>query len=1000
MGFSPTVLALLLYLGYSLVFAQKLSSTGRNVCLDRRDASSLVCCNGWRQQGEDCTIPVCEGERACQQDEVCVYPGMCRCRPGYYGPDCKTSCPPEYWGSDCREFCLCHPHGTCDPATGECTCLPNRWGPLCQHECTCGRHGRCHPLHGNCTCEEGWWTPTCSKMCQCFHQGTARCDAATGHCACNRGFWGLKCSLRCNCYISACDQGTGHCRCDEGWWGPGCDRRCNCDFQHATCDPSTGDCLCDPGYKNPVCHEPCGPGYYGRGCQSKCGQCLKGDTCNRVNGSCAACNPGWNGTRCDQLCPSGLYGDRCSQTCPPCRNQEACSPVNGECTRCNPGRTGPRCDKLCPEGRFGEGCRYRCGLCIHGHCDPVTGSCLCQSGFQGHSCNDTCPDHLYGANCSSACHCTQVACHPETGACLYSTPTGLIVGMLLLVLFLLLMVCCCCCCCCGQALREAKESVPTSDDSPALRMKHQVYSVLATVSSAVPCISLWSSGLPRVTVSHHDPELTFNHSFIEPPSSGWITENSFETDEEEEEGEEGEALYCVPPREDISTLGGGQFQELSSKCNMFPDPSSFSSEDMSLAFGIPRTSSIAKSKRPSVSFAEGTKFSPQELPAAAAASATATTTSTAVTGGRKPKSPWGVLMVSALQGLAGEGGGSCETGGERELTAAGAGGEIAVDEHGGVHEEEEEDRVETAVEYRRPSAAAAAATAHAMVTTTAPAPAPARSGSSRRRTLSNPTKRNAQAQDQSSHQLPDGGSDKVTTVYVTVGKASRGTSSKPDGCSSEGPVQAMLRRLGSIQRQREEAGSRLHKARGEVAAVVKPPRRKLGTRAAAWEQALGGLVGAGSGGGGGEGSSQVAAVPMRKPSRRKQASLSSPPGGSQEGTTTTTTVTTTPKRPLSSILKSVPERGTPTWEAGKGVQQQQQQQQRPEPRDGACCSGGHAAEDGYLTVGPPAGNMADLGEVIANDVIVAYDDNGPQYENVMHYEYSQNSANYENIHRI
>lgn len=47
------------------------------------------------------------------------------------------------------------------------------------------------------------------------------------------------------------------------------------------------------------------------------------------------------------------------------------------------------------------------------------------------------------------------------------------------------------------------------------------------------------------TVSHHDPELTFNHSFIEPPSCGWVTEgSSFDSDEEE-----AEALYCVPPRE-------------------------------------------------------------------------------------------------------------------------------------------------------------------------------------------------------------------------------------------------------------------------------------------------------------------------------------------------------------------------------------------------------------------------------------------------------------------
>lgn len=44
------------------------------------------------------------------------------------------------------------------------------------------------------------------------------------------------------------------------------------------------------------------------------------------------------------------------------------------------------------------------------------------------------------------------------------------------------------------------------------------------------------------SVSHHDPELTFNHSFIEQPSSGWVTD-SFETDED------GEAVYCEPPRE-------------------------------------------------------------------------------------------------------------------------------------------------------------------------------------------------------------------------------------------------------------------------------------------------------------------------------------------------------------------------------------------------------------------------------------------------------------------
>lgn len=32
-----------------------------------------------------------------------------------------------------------------------------------------------------------------------------------------------------------------------------------------------------------------------------------------------------------------------------------------------------------------------------------------------------------------------------------------------------------------------------------VRMKYHVYSVLANISAALPCISNWSSGLPRVT---------------------------------------------------------------------------------------------------------------------------------------------------------------------------------------------------------------------------------------------------------------------------------------------------------------------------------------------------------------------------------------------------------------------------------------------------------------------------------------------------------------------
>ncbi|KAB5550512.1 hypothetical protein PHYPO_G00054570 [Pangasianodon hypophthalmus] len=814
---------------------QKLSSTGRNVCLSPRD-SALVCCLGWAQQGDECTIPLCEGQNACMHNEVCVYPGVCRCKPGFYGFQCKTPCPPDFWGSDCREQCLCHPHGRCDPATGVCKCFPTHWGNLCQNSCKCGRHGRCDSVYGNCTCDEGWWSSTCTKVCQC-HPSTSRCDPATGLCLCKEGYWGQKCSRRCNCYNSPCQQHSGECQCTSGWWGPNCDRQCICDLSHSKCDPRTGECVCQPGYKTPFCHELCSAGYYGSGCSKRCGYCEGGKPCSKLDGSCSSCAPGWNGTRCDQRCPSGYHGIRCQEVCPHCRKGEPCDAVTGMCAYCDPGWTGPRCDQLCDNGTFGDSCRFLCSPCYHGRCDHVTGSCLCQPGFQGESCNSSCPDKMYGINCSSACDCGGDACHPATGECPYSSRAGLLAGLLIPLLVLILALLFCCCCCGSPA--DGKDRVAVGDGSTTGRMKHHVYTVLANMSSAMPCLALWSSGLPRVTVSHHDPELTFNHSFIEPPS-GWVSD-SFETDED------GEAMYCVPPREDIPAVAGGelQFQEMGSKCNFLSEPPTFSSEDMSLAFGIPRTSSIAKSKRPSVSFAEGTKFSPKERRGSTQELA------------RKPKTPWGVLMLSSLQGSQGSHG---QTEGEKEETS---------DEAKASSEEQAANSLPEADSERYGSTPSRT---HLTVP------------GSRRHTSSNP-KKSLQPQPSSDGDEMDKGTDKVSTVYVTVGKPVR--ASKAD-LNSEGPVQAMLRRLGSIQRQREEAAQ--PKSKGAV--VSKPPRRKLGARASLWEQAA---------------VSGQPDVVLRKPSRRKHTPLSSP---CTVGATDSLQENSAPKRPLSSILKSVPESTT------------------------------------------------------------------------------------------
>uniref|UniRef100_A0A8C2Z2P1 Scavenger receptor class F member 1 n=1 Tax=Cyclopterus lumpus TaxID=8103 RepID=A0A8C2Z2P1_CYCLU len=770
--------------------------------------STLVCCTGWRQEGKECTIPVCEGEQACLKDEICVYPGVCRCPPGYYGAHCKTRCPLEFWAPDCRQVCPCYPHGQCHPVTGECTCNPNRWGPLCQYACKCARHGHCHPVHGNCSCNEGWWTPTCSKPCQCVSGGSAGpgCDQLTGRCQCHRGHWGLKCPATCNCYLSPCYQRTGVCECETSWWGPSCDRRCNCDLTHSSCDPAKGQCLCHPGYQGIFCNQPCEAGKYGSGCQMSCGFCKDKQLCSDTDGSCDACESGWNGTQCDRPCPSGSYGDGCQEKCPRCRNNEPCDPKTGKCWRCDPGWTGP-------------------------------------STFD------------------------------------------------LVVL---------------------KSRATVADGGWSVRMKYHVYSVLANIGAAIPCISDWSSGLPRVTVSHHDPELTFNHSFIEPPSCGWVTEgSSFDSDEEEEE-----ALYCIPPREDIPAVAGGEFHEMSSKCNMFLDPCGFSSEDITSPFNIPRTSSIAKSKRPSVSFAEGTRFSPKERRGSVQDPG-------ALPGHprNKPKSPWGVLMLSALQS---------------QESAARTG------EEDGAESEEGEDEVDVQVTGNQDSSCEPGDQEVDRTPSRATLHVPGASG--RRRAMSNTAAHKGTQLPTSDAQM--GVLNKVTTVYVTVGKAGRPVSKTET--SSEGPVQAMLRRIGSLQRQREQESGKAKPKGAE--GITKPPRRKLGARASVWEE---------GGPPGGE-------VGICKPIRRKHAALNS--ADTAGANDTPLSESGTPKRPLSFVLKSVPE-------VVSSVPGSDLRNESGDPSAGK-------TEGTYLTVGP-AGDTVSLTEVITNKGAVVGVDDEPCYENVM-----------------
>lgn len=435
-----------------------------------------------------------------------------------------------------------------------------------------------------------------------------------------------------------------------------------------------------------------------------------------------------------------------------------------------------------------------------------------------------------------------------------------------------------------------------ADDDVVARMKHHVRGVLANLSAMMPCFNLGGSKLPKVTgkktqsshpassplgvsdltlgvfsspVSHHDTEIPFNPSFIEPPSTAWVSDSSFSSFDTDNEGPE----YSVPPREGdllplygsillhchpwvrkgwvlgmgsvylhalvflpvrtphawphvvgcawcgqprfttssqentprdspvasaslllvqsvslgstspnsspslagIPLLGGAELQDgVSPIGEVLPDPSAFDSEDVSQPFAIPRTSSIAKAKRPSVSFAEGTKFGMMETPSP----------------GRKPKAPWGPSKLSQPPG-------------DRESEPC--------TEPPGSDCYESPDPISKGEESHRPS--------------------PRATPGGRRRVVSS-TRHVAQrvealeAAARSGSWEAKGKDPNVTTIYMMVGTA--GQDPKAEG-GGEGPVQAVLKRLGSLQRGKWAAKEE-PKVRKSFEVIQKPPRRALGQR--------------------------------------------------------------------------------------------------------------------------------------------------------------------------
>ncbi|XP_061461506.1 scavenger receptor class F member 1-like [Rhineura floridana] len=752
----PLLLFCLQFLGPGIgSCSSDLDPSGRHVCTSDSHPPVLTCCPGWKQEGRECPAALCTGADACREGEVCIRPGVCRCRPGFFGADCIARCPDHYWGPDCKESCLCYPNGKCDPVSGECSCHPGRWGPLCQFACLCGPRSHCDPLTGACQCEPGWWAPDCRRPCSCNLSGS-RCDPVTGRCLCRQGWWGKRCTSSCLCNGSPCAQETGRCECREGLWGVACQSKCQC--LHGTCAPQDGQCTCDAGYQGQSCRDPCPPRTYGLRCAHSCGHCKHQEPCSPVTGSCLACEPGWNGTHCKQLCPPGRHGENCTQICPRCRRGETCHPETGKCRNCEAGLTGARCELSCPTGLFGEGCQFTCPDCVNGSCDPVSGACVCQAGFWGTSCNQTCPAGFHGLNCSEPCQCVGGTCHPISGDCQGrgQNQAALLAGILTPLILLFLILLCMCCCCCRPAPMDTRAVAAEGD--PISRVKHHVLGALASASPALPCFSLGGYKLPRVTVSHHDAELPFNPSFIEPLSAAWPSDSSFSSSFDTDDEEGGAASPLPASKAPDAELAAG----------FPPGALALNSEP----FAIPRTSSIAKAKQPSVSFAEGTRFSSQS-PRGSMETLDPT---------RKPKAPWGSAQVSSPQCPQTDQAGAAQDG----------------DSPGSCYENVEALCREDG--SHKPSTQKSTPGGHGRK----------RMASSRhvaQRVEALEAASRAQGKDLS-----------VTTIYVTVGKA-----------GSEGPVQAVLQRLGSLQRAKQLSGKESLRARSSPQGIQKPPWRALGS---------------------------------------------------------------------------------------------------------------------------------------------------------------------------
>ncbi|KAG8122503.1 hypothetical protein E2320_018020 [Naja naja] len=592
----PLLLLLLLGLADPGCGSPKLELGGRHVCAAEDSLPpALVCCPGWKQVGPECPLALCLGADACQEREICVRPAVCRCRPGFFGANCNTRCPEQFWGPDCKQNCRCHPQGRCHPASGECSCHLGWWGPLCQSACLCGQRGHCHPVTGTCRCDPGWWAPDCRRQCQCNLLGS-HCDPATGRCLCHRGWWGRRCASLCSCNGSPCAQESGRCECTGGGGQPASTFASVC----TACAPLRMDAA---------------PVMLATGAPAAQRPALRGPMDPSVPTAVATAEtespvpphrgPAWPATLAGTVPTAGshaLWG--CTERTAPSRAPATVSKERLANRRQDDAGTvrqdsrGPGVRPPVPLASLGRAA---------GPLAPTasTGAVILALGPASASLATGAPAATRPARKPPM---APIALRPVPAQGEPATPSPepaqaqgrgpLLAGIVGPLLLLLLLGLFCCQRCHGAA---SVVRAPGAEQDLFPPVKHRLMAGLPSLPSSWPCFSRGGSKLPRVTVAHRDPEVPFNPSFIEPMSTAWPWDSSFSSSSEganEETGGCQEGPQSAPPSREALPEGS----LLPGAATLHPSP-----------FAIPRTSSLAKGKRPSVSFAEGTHFGPQSL---------------------------------------------------------------------------------------------------------------------------------------------------------------------------------------------------------------------------------------------------------------------------------------------------------------------------------------------------------------------------------------------------